>query len=93
MHRTLTALALWLTLAGGAHATTLSTGMLLGRSQTSTQVAGTTYCFLTNLGSRAIEATVRILSNTGAPVDVRTVVVGSGESVSTGAAIAIESAR
>jgi len=85
MHRTLTALALWLALAGGADATTLSTGMLLGPSQTSAHVAGTTWCFFTNLGSRAVEATVRILSNTGAPVDVRTVSVGSGESLAAAA--------
>jgi len=93
MHRTLAALGLWLAAAGAAHATTLSTGMLFGPSQTTTRPAGSTYCFVTNTGSRDVEVTVRILSDTGAVVDDRDVVVAGGGGSRATAAMNVNYAR
>lgn len=65
MKRSLTMLALLLATASGVHATTLTTGLLMGPRATPARAAGSTYCFLTNAGPLEVFVTLRVLDEFG----------------------------
>jgi hypothetical protein len=85
MQRILTALGLLLAISSAAHATTLTTGILYGARPTALHGRGSTYCSLTNVGARNVDAAVRVLDSIGLPLSASSFALAPGASQITAA--------
>jgi hypothetical protein len=85
-------LALLLATASGAQATILTTGLLLGPKATPLRAPGSTYCFVTNAGSREAFITMRALDEFGGEKSGKNVTLAPGESAAS-VAVGVNFAR